>query len=48
MLYAQFYEKGAVTGQPVEACGDRSVIILDKRFPMSSNRAANSGPVARS
>lgn len=31
MYYAQFFQRGAVTGEPIEACGDRSVIILDGR-----------------
>ena len=31
MYYVQFFQKGAVSGQPIEACGDRSVVILDGR-----------------
>jgi hypothetical protein len=31
MIYAQFYQKGVVTGETIEACGDRAVIILDGR-----------------
>ncbi|MDE2584084.1 MAG: hypothetical protein KGN39_01705 [Betaproteobacteria bacterium] len=31
MLFAQFYQRGAVSGAPIEACGDRAVIILDGR-----------------
>ena len=31
MYYAQFLQRGAMTGEPIEACGDRAVIILDGR-----------------
>ena len=38
MLFAQFYQYGAVTGAPIEACGDRAVIILDGRERADSHR----------
>lgn len=31
MYWTQFYQKGVITGETIEACGDRSVIILDGR-----------------
>ena len=31
MIYAQFYHPSCLDGKPIEACGDRSVIILDGR-----------------
>lgn len=31
MYYVQFFQRGAVTGKPIEACGDRAVIVLDGR-----------------
>ena len=31
MIYAQFYHKSVISGDIIEACGDRSVIILDGR-----------------
>jgi len=31
MIYAQFYQRGVITGDTIEACGDRSVVILDGR-----------------
>lgn len=31
MYFAAFYNKGLISGTPQEACGDRSVIILDGR-----------------
>lgn len=31
MIYAQFYHLGVISKTPIEACGDRSVIILDGR-----------------
>lgn len=31
MTFAEFYHRGVVTGKPIPACGDRSVIILDGR-----------------
>ena len=31
MLYAQFYHKSAISEALVEACGDRSVYVLDGR-----------------
>ena len=34
MLYAQFYQKAVGSGVPIEACGDRAVIILDARTPL--------------
>ena len=37
MLYAQFYQKSAISDSLVEACGDRSVIILDGRYSPQTN-----------
>lgn len=39
MLYAQFYQKAAWSWaeKPIEAIGDRSVIILDARFSLATN-----------
>lgn len=31
MYFASFYQASVMTGEPIEACGDRSVIILDGR-----------------
>lgn len=31
MIYAQFYQKSAVSDELVEACGDRGVIVVDAR-----------------
>ena len=31
MVFAEFYYAGVLTGEPVPACGDRAVIILDGR-----------------
>lgn len=31
-MYAQFYTTGVMTGEPIEACGDRAVLILDARY----------------
>lgn len=31
MYYAQFFQKSAISDNIIEACGDRSVIILDGR-----------------
>ena len=36
MYYTQFYEKGHVSGDLIEACGDRSVIIIDGRESMET------------
>jgi len=35
MIYAQFYHYG-LTGDLVEACGDRSVVIIDARLRMAT------------
>ena len=32
MYYAQFYQRSAISDEIIEACGDRSVVILDGRF----------------
>lgn len=37
MLFAQFYTKSAIGPELIEACGDRSVIILDGRYSNSTN-----------
>lgn len=42
MRYAQFYQMPGKASEPIEACGDRSVIILDSR-----NRLACSESMAR-
>lgn len=31
MIYAQFYQRGVITNELIEACGDRAVVILDGR-----------------
>lgn len=31
-LYAQFFNKGVMTGEPVEACGVDGVMVLDARY----------------
>lgn len=31
MIYAQFYQRSAASSEVIEACGDRSVVILDGR-----------------
>ena len=31
MYFVEYYHKGAVTGELIPACGDRSIIILDGR-----------------
>ena len=31
MYYAQFYQRSAISDEIIEACGDRSVVILDGR-----------------
>ena len=36
MLYAQFYDRNS-SGKLAEACGDRSVIILDGRYSNDTN-----------
>ena len=30
--FIAFYQRGVVSGQPIEACGDRSVVIIDGRL----------------
>lgn len=37
MLFASFYQKSAISDDLIEACGDRSVIILDARLSPSTN-----------
>jgi len=38
MLYAQFYQASAINqNEIIEACGDRSVIILDGRYKSETN-----------
>ena len=32
MIYAQFYQKSAISNEIIEASGDRSVIIIDGRL----------------
>ncbi len=43
MIYAQFYQRGVITGNIIEACGDRSVIVLDGR-----NAPSTLGAIAES
>lgn len=31
MYFVQYYIAGCITGEPIEPCGDRAVIILDGR-----------------
>lgn len=42
MYFAQFYQKSAIGPEIIEACGDRSVIILDGRMSR-----ANMGLIAK-
>ncbi len=37
MLFAQFFQKSAISAQLIEACGDRSVVILDGRYSNNNN-----------
>ena len=37
MLFAQFYQKSAISDKIIEATGDRSVIILDGRYSSATN-----------
>ena len=40
MIYAQFYQRSAIDPKEViEACGDRSVLILDSRFSSVTHEA---------
>jgi len=39
MAYAQFYQKGIVSGNLIEACGDRSVIKIDARLTFHNQHA---------
>lgn len=32
MIYAQFFQKSAISDEIIEACGDRSVVIIDARL----------------
>lgn len=32
MIYAQFYQKSAISDEIIEVCGDRSVVIIDGRL----------------
>lgn len=38
MRYVQFYQKSAISDELIEACGDRSVIILDGREKESTHK----------
>lgn len=38
MYYIQYYERGAVTGNLIEACGDRAVILLDGRETLETHK----------
>lgn len=39
MLFAEFYQKSAISDAIIPACGDRSVIILDGRYNIADNAA---------
>lgn len=39
MVYAQFLQRGVMTGAIIEATGDRGVIILDGRESKNSHHA---------
>lgn len=39
MYFAQFYQRGLISNDLIEACGDRSVIILDGRESNASKGA---------
>ena len=41
MIYAQFYQKSAISDETIEACGDRAVVIIDGRL-----NAQNIGAIA--
>lgn len=43
MIYAQFYQKSAISEDTIEACGDRSVIILDGRNTNFTHRSIAEG-----
>jgi hypothetical protein len=36
MLYAQFFQKSAISDEIIEACGDRSVVVYDGRRAVAS------------
>ena len=38
MYFAEFYIKSAISEEIVEACGDRSILILDGRESFSKQR----------
>lgn len=38
MIYAQFYQKSAISDEIIEACSDRAVIILDGRQTIFTHR----------
>ena len=31
MVFIQYFQKGLLSNKPIEACGDRAVIVLDGR-----------------
>lgn len=39
MTFAEFYHRGLITGSPIAACGDRSVVILDGRNSADTHAA---------
>lgn len=43
MIYAQFYQKSAISEDILEASGDRSVIILDGRNTNFTHRSIAEG-----
>ena len=36
MIFVQYFDRGGITGDLREACGDRSIVILDGRNSMST------------
>ena len=39
MIFVQYFDRGCITGDLKEACGDRSVVILDGRNSMVTWKA---------
>jgi hypothetical protein len=47
MIYAQFYQKSAISDETIEACGDRSVIIIDGRLSKFNQMAIATGECSK-
>jgi len=47
VIYAQFFHKSAISNDLIEACGDRSVIILDGRSPKQHRGEAGAECMSR-